>query len=336
MAALVDEVDDQAEAILRHLAAEGKDGSVESTERATSRGASGSPVDQLLARGLLVARDRRHVAVPREVAIALRDGHTTLEPVDVAPELVTSSRDASMVDRAAAGAAFELVRHVELLLEHWGTAPPSALRTGGLGVRDLKATAELLQTDERTAALHVEIAFAADLVATGPNTDGDAVWLPTDTFDIWSAASVADRWARLALAWLDSPRLVGLVGGREARQAGQRAGPRPRARVAARDPAGDAGAGRRAAPRHRARGRDGRALAGRAGHLAAAPTAARPRRGRRLGRRRGRGRRRHGPRRHVRRTAGRCCRPTTRSTTPPPRSPRCCPTRSTTCCSRPT
>ena len=216
VAALVDEVDDQAEAILRHLAAEGKDGSVESTERATSRGASGSPVDQLLARGLLVARDRRHVAVPREVAIALRDGHTTREPVDVAPELVTSTRDASVVDRAAAGAAFELVRHVDLLLEHWGTAPPSALRTGGLGVRDLKATAELLQMDERTAALHVEIAFAADLVATGPDAEGDAVWLPTDTFDIWSAASVADRWARLALAWLDSPRLVGLVGGREA------------------------------------------------------------------------------------------------------------------------
>ena len=216
VATLVVEVDDQAQAILRHLAAEGKDGSVESTERSSSRGASGGPVDQLLARGLLVARDRRHVAVPREVVIALRGGRTTPDPVDAAPRLATSARDAAVVDRAAAGAAFELVRHVELLLEHWGAAPPSALRTGGLGVRDLKGTAELLRTDERTAALHVEVAYAAGLVATGTDADGNAVWLPTEAFDIWSAASVADRWARLALAWLDSPRLVGLVGGREA------------------------------------------------------------------------------------------------------------------------
>ena len=216
VAKLVAEVDDQARAILEHLADEGKDGSVESTERTLSRGGGGSPVDQLLARGLLVARDRRHVAVPREVAICLRDGRTTGTRADLEPELATSERDAAVVDRAAAGAAFELVRHVELLLEHWGTTPPSALRAGGLGVRDLKATAELLHTDERTAALHLEIALAADLVATGSTGDGDAVWLPTETFDIWSAASVADRWTRLALAWLDSPRLVGLVGGREA------------------------------------------------------------------------------------------------------------------------
>jgi LCP family protein required for cell wall assembly len=69
------------------------------------------------------------------------------------------------VDRAAAGAAFEVVRHVELLLEHWSTAPPNALRAGGLGVRDLKAAAELLHLEERAAALHIEVAAAAGLVA---------------------------------------------------------------------------------------------------------------------------------------------------------------------------
>src|SRR4051812_21819762 len=139
---LVGEVDDKARAILDHLEREGKEGVVENTERTTSRGAHGSPVDQLLARGLVIARDRRHVAVPREVALALRGGRTTRERVDVAPELATTARDASLVDRAAAGATYELVRHVELLLEHWGTSPPSALRGGGLGVRELKAAAE--------------------------------------------------------------------------------------------------------------------------------------------------------------------------------------------------
>ena len=215
VAALVDEVGDRARAILEHLEAEGKDGSVESTERSTSRGGGGGPVDQLLARGLLVARDRTHVAVPREVALALRGGRTTREPADVEPALATGPRSADLVDRAAAGAAHDLVHHVELLLDHWGTRPPSALRTGGLGVRDLKAAAELLLLGERGAALHVEIAMAADLLAVGTGPEGESLWLPTDAFDLWSSAPVADRWTRLALAWLDSPRLVGLVGGRD-------------------------------------------------------------------------------------------------------------------------
>ena len=217
VALLVDEVEPQARAIVTHLEREGKDGSVESTDRPLSRDDKmASPVDQLLARGLLIARDRRHVAVPREVAIHLRGGHTTRSPSDEVPALATSSRDQSLVDRAAAGAAFEVVRHVELLLEHWGTAPPSALRGGGLGVRDLKAAAELLHLDDRVAALLVEVAAAADLVAVGTTPDSDAAWLPTNAFDHWNAASVADRWVRLALAWLDNPRLVGLVGSREA------------------------------------------------------------------------------------------------------------------------
>ena len=156
------------------------------------------------------------MAVPREVSRRLRGGRTTREPADVEPAAVDHLRAGrTLVDRAAGGAAFELVRHVELLLEHWGTAPPSALRAGGLGVRDLKATAELLHVDERGAALHVELAMAADLLAVGTGPEGDSVWLPTDAFDLWSVAPVAERWARLALAWLESPRLVGLVGGRE-------------------------------------------------------------------------------------------------------------------------
>ncbi len=212
---LLAEIDPQARKILDHLEREGTEGTVESTERQVSRKDAQGPVDQLLSRGLLIARDRRHVAVPREVVICVRGGTTTREPADVKPALATSSRARSLVDRAAAGAAFEFVRHVELLLEHWGTTPPAALRGGGLGVRELRAAAELLHVDESTAALHIEVASAAGLLAVGQTDDLDAAWLPTDAFDIWNAASVADRWGRLALAWLDNPRLTGLVGGRD-------------------------------------------------------------------------------------------------------------------------
>ncbi|MGA8993523.1 MAG: helicase-associated domain-containing protein, partial [Nocardioidaceae bacterium] len=212
---LLTELDDQARAILRHLEREGRDGSVESTDPSARRGPDDGPVAQLLVRGLLVARDRRHVAVPREVALCLREGRTTRDRVDLLPEVATSPRDQQLVDRTAAGAALEAVRHVELLLEHWGTAPPPALRTGGLGVRDLRAAAELLHLDQSVAALLVEVARAAGLVAVGPGLAGEPSWLPTDAVDTWALAPTGQRWGTLATAWLDSPRLTGLIGGRE-------------------------------------------------------------------------------------------------------------------------
>lgn len=215
VAELVAEVDDKARAILDHLERDGTAGSVESADRPVSRAGSRSPADQLLARGLVIPRDRKHVVVPREVAISLRGGRTTRHRVDQPPELATSDRDRGLVDRAAAGAAFDVVRHVELLLEHWGSHPPAALRTGGLGVRDLRAAAELLHLDERSAALHVEVAAAAGLLGVGDTDELDAAWLPTDAFDVWTNGSAGSRWAALASAWLDSPRLMGLVGTRD-------------------------------------------------------------------------------------------------------------------------
>ncbi len=201
VAALVGGLDAAAVRMLDHL------------ERSNAEGAGDAPAS-LLDTGLLVQREKRVVAVPREVAVSLRGGRTTRTPVDVVPALATSTRDTGLVDRAAAGAAFEAVRHVELLLEHWGSEPPAALRAGGLGVRDLKAAAVLMHVDERTAGLLVETASAAGLLAAGHTDELDSAWLPTEPFDHWLAAPVADRWARLAQAWLDNPRLTGLVGGR--------------------------------------------------------------------------------------------------------------------------
>ncbi|UMG91364.1 helicase-associated domain-containing protein [Nocardioides sp. TF02-7] len=119
-----------------------------------------------------------------------------------------------MTASAAAGAAAELVRRTELLLEWWGTRPAAALRTGGLGVRELRAAAAHLQLTEPEAALVIETASAAGLVGSRADADGNPVWVPTDRFDDWLADDLAARWTRLARAWLDSPRLPGLVGRR--------------------------------------------------------------------------------------------------------------------------
>ena len=136
-------------------------------------------------------------------------------PADGPPALVTSARDAALVDRAAAGAAFETVRRVELLLDGWGATPPAALRSGGVGVRDLKAAAIRLHVDEPTAALLIEVAATAGLLATGPDEDGNLAWLPTVSFDAWVEQPPATRWTALARAWLTSSRTPGLVGQRD-------------------------------------------------------------------------------------------------------------------------
>jgi hypothetical protein len=203
VAALLDEADGPARAVLETLHRIGADG---------RWGGAPGPTADLVHAGLLVQRDARAVTLPWTVRLALdeRDGTR----IDVPPELATSERDQSLVDRAAAGAAFELVRRTELLLDRWGTDPPPALKAGGLGVRDLRAATTLLHVETGVAAFVIETAWAAGLLDQGMTDDVDAAWLPTDAFDVWLRGSAAERWGTLLSAWLANPRQVSRVGGR--------------------------------------------------------------------------------------------------------------------------
>jgi hypothetical protein len=214
IAGLLDELEAQARAILDHLDAADAAGTVSETRVPRSTEHASTPTEHLLARGLLSPRGDRHVVIPWNVQLHLRGGRSTREPVDAVPDFADGERTAASIDRAAAGAAFEFTRRTEMLLEHWSTRPPAGLRSGGVGVRDLRAAAELLHADQPTAALVVETAAAAGLLALGMNDDLDSAWLPTDAYDAWAACSTAERWAVLARAWLDNPRLVSAVGGR--------------------------------------------------------------------------------------------------------------------------
>ncbi|HEU5035822.1 MAG TPA: helicase-associated domain-containing protein [Nocardioides sp.] len=211
----LDELSPQARTLLEHVLESGGEATTGTSRHTVLPEAAETPAEELLARRLLVPRGGGVVVLPGEVGVALRGGRTTTEPVDAVPELATAERGASLVDRAGAGAAFEAVRRVELLLDHWGLHPPSALRSGGLGVRDLRATATELHVDEPTAAVLVEVAHAAGLLATSADRDGNPAWTPTDLFDQWTQRPVAERWTALVAAWLESPRLPGLVGQRD-------------------------------------------------------------------------------------------------------------------------
>ena len=173
------------------------------------------PLEHLLARALLVATDPRTVTLPREVGLLRRGGHTTREPVDEPPPVPTVQVDLARADRVGASAAFDLTRRVELMLDAWGTRPPPVLRSGGVGVREVRALATGLDVDADQAGFLVELASAAGLLARGDDSDGEGAWLPTQAFDNWRERPTAHRWRALAGAWLRMPRATALVGDRD-------------------------------------------------------------------------------------------------------------------------
>ncbi|MEU6817606.1 helicase C-terminal domain-containing protein [Streptomyces sp. NPDC046860] len=170
----------------------------------------------LLDRGLLLPTAPGTVVLPREVALHLRGGraHRAPEPVPPAVEPAVA-HGRRIVDATAAGQAYTALATVEELLKLWDQGGPAVLRAGGLSVRDLKRTAVALDAPEPLAAFWVELTYAAGLLAS----DGaaDERYAPTPAYDTWLERPVAERWGRLATAWLTATRTSGLVGGRDAK-----------------------------------------------------------------------------------------------------------------------
>ncbi|KPI10961.1 hypothetical protein OK074_9067, partial [Actinobacteria bacterium OK074] len=168
----------------------------------------------LLDRGLLLPMAPGTVVLPREVALHLRGGraHRATEPLPPAVEAAAVHRP-QVVDSTAAGQAYTALATVEELLKDWDEGGPAVLRAGGLSVRDLKRTAVALDLPEPVAAFWVELAYAAGLLAS--DGEADERYAATPAYDEWLALPVAERWSRLATAWLTATRTSGLVGGRD-------------------------------------------------------------------------------------------------------------------------
>jgi hypothetical protein len=131
------------------------------------------------------------------------------------PPVQTSKHNLATVDGTGAGEAMELLRHTESLISLWSDEPPPVLRSGGLGIRELRRLGRELNADELRSTLIAEIAFGAGMVTDTETTTPQ--WAPTTHADVWFAASPPQRWATLALAWLDLPRLPGLAGAKDAK-----------------------------------------------------------------------------------------------------------------------
>ncbi|MEU3857080.1 helicase C-terminal domain-containing protein [Streptomyces sp. NPDC028722] len=170
----------------------------------------------LLDRGLLLPTAPGTVVLPREVALHLREGRAHRTPEPLPPAVVpAAAHSPQVVDATAAGQAYTALATVEELLKDWDEGGPAVLRAGGLSVRDLKRTAVALDVSEPVAAFWVELAHAAGLIAS--DGEADERYAATPAYDEWLETPPAERWGRLARAWLTATRTPGLIGGRDAK-----------------------------------------------------------------------------------------------------------------------
>ncbi|OBC16459.1 DNA-binding protein [Mycobacterium sp. 852013-50091_SCH5140682] len=176
------------------------------------------PVPRLLAAGLLRRIDDETVILPRLVAQSLRGelpGPTQL----AVPTLQSATTTTADVDAVAAGAAIDLLREIELLIETLSATPVPELRNGGLGVREVKRLAKATGIDEPRLGLILELTASAGLIAVGmPDPDpGDGTgpyWAPTVTADRFVESTTAARWQLIASTWLDLQARPALIGSR--------------------------------------------------------------------------------------------------------------------------
>ncbi|HEX6075105.1 MAG TPA: helicase-associated domain-containing protein [Micromonosporaceae bacterium] len=175
-----------------------------------------TPVRWLIARHLLVPIDENTVELPREVGLLLRQDTGPLGELHPdPPQWQPARQDPDKTDAAGAGQAMEVVRQVEAVLEALSAEPAAVLRSGGMGVRELRRVARTTGLDESLAALLLEVAAAAGLL--DDDREADPHWLPTTGYDGWRDSDLAARWTRLVLAWLSMTRQPGLVASRDER-----------------------------------------------------------------------------------------------------------------------
>lgn len=186
-----------AVAVLHKLSWGPPTGAVRNADRRPTEPAS--PVDHLLARGLLRARDADTVVLPREVALQLRGGFLS-EPLTEPAGLVPGRRPATVIDSAAVGVAYEFVTDSEGLLDALTARAPRPLRTGGMAARDLSALARTIGATADRSGFLLEVAYAAGLIATGP------VISPTEAYDRWLTLPLGARHAQLLRAWYAGSR----------------------------------------------------------------------------------------------------------------------------------
>ncbi|MEC5192040.1 MULTISPECIES: helicase-associated domain-containing protein [unclassified Arthrobacter] len=166
------------------------------------------PVDWLLARGLLVPLDAAHVELPHSVGVSLRGGYIIENFALTPPVPQLGWTSAGLRRNAALGAIAETLRLVGELLHVLREQPLVTLRSGGVGVRELKRLADALRVQLPEAGVLAELCALAGLIRL--DVDSSA-WVQPAQLE-WLTLPRQEQWLWLVNAWLASERAPSLVG----------------------------------------------------------------------------------------------------------------------------
>ena len=172
-----------------------------------------TPIDWLRAHGLLVGPGWGQATMAREVAIALRGGQVFPELQLTRPELELLPANGAAVDSGGFERATQLTHQLLRMLEELEQRPAALLKSGGIGVRDVRRVASVLGVSEPVAAQHLELAAAAGLL--GRDKDRGRLLLGPG-YDAWRDGDTASRWLVLVQAWQELPHQLSLAGSPDA------------------------------------------------------------------------------------------------------------------------
>jgi XPB/Ssl2-like helicase family protein/WYL domain-containing protein len=105
------------------------------------------------------------------------------------------------VDQEAAATATAFTAHAASVLRVCSSSPPTLLKAGGVGTRELSRVRKAAQCDDIVVRLVLETAYAAGLLAR----DGGQISATSD-YDEWAEREPADRLTVLLRAWWTLPR----------------------------------------------------------------------------------------------------------------------------------
>ena len=170
--------------------------------------ADARPVEWLLARGVLLPVDSRHVELPRETGLALHGGDPWAQAPQEPPLPEARRVPARLRDNAGAAAVEQLLRRIAALRAELRARPLTTLRAGGVGVRELRRLRTALGAEQPELVRLLSLCELAGLVRLDPDT---SAWRPAPA--PVEDADRADLWLHVARSWLASdvvPSAVGL------------------------------------------------------------------------------------------------------------------------------
>jgi hypothetical protein len=142
--------------------------------------------------------DSFRLVAPLRAAGVRGVGRMVLHLEPPTPRLASIGVDA--IDELAGAAVLPTLQGVAQLIELCSVTPLETLRSGGVGVKELRRVAKALGADDPTVRLWLALAYHADLVDAD-----DGRIMPTSAADDWLAGTPSQRLVPLLMTWWRMP-----------------------------------------------------------------------------------------------------------------------------------